>query len=206
MGDVHLEIGRPPAAERADAARNRQRILDAAARLMADQGPEAVTMNAVAQAAGIGVGTVYRRFGDVTQLLLALVDHRELQFQQSFLSGPAPLGPGEKPGERLRAFLHALTDHVAGNIEVMLAAENASPTAIYASGPYEGWHLHVSTLLRELRPGADATVLADLLLSFSPPSLIWHLTKGRGFTTGQIKASIDELLAGFWPQPGRTDH
>ena len=63
-----------PAPERADAARNRRKILDAAARIVSEDGPEAVTMNQVAHASCIGVGTVYRRFGDVSQLLWALLD------------------------------------------------------------------------------------------------------------------------------------
>jgi AcrR family transcriptional regulator len=186
-------VGRPPA-ERADAARNRRRILDAAAGLLAEHGPEAVTMNAVAQAAGIGVGTVYRRFGDVAQLLHALLDHRERQFQQAFLAGPAPLGPGAPPGDRLRAFLHALADHVAEQQTVMLAAECASPLARFTSGPYLALHAHVSMLLRRIRPGADQAVLADLLLSFFLPSLFRHLTVRRGTTPAQIKAGIDQLL------------
>ncbi|WP_327365848.1 TetR/AcrR family transcriptional regulator [Streptomyces sp. NBC_01217] len=200
MGDERhrdgIEIvaaGQPPA-ERADAARNRQRILDAAEQLLSEHGPEAVTMNSVAQVAGIGVGTVYRRFGDLTQLLLALVDHRERQFQQTFLSGPAPLGPGAPPGDRLRAFFHALTDHVAEHQTVMLAAETVSPLARYTTGPYLAWHLHVSMLVRQIRPDADAAVLADLLLSLSSPSLIRHLTARRGTTPEQIKTSIDQLL------------
>ncbi|MGI5254838.1 TetR/AcrR family transcriptional regulator [Actinacidiphila glaucinigra] len=193
-GGIEIATAGQPPPERADAARNRQRILDAATQLLSEHGPEAVTMNSVAQVAGIGVGTVYRRFGDLTQLLLALVDHRERQFQQTFLSGPTPLGPGAPPGDRLRAFFHALTDHVAEHQTVMLAAESVSPLARYTTGPYLAWHLHVSMLVRQIRPDANTAVLADLLLSFSSPSLIRHLTATRGITPEVIKTSIDQLL------------
>ncbi|MGW4278147.1 TetR/AcrR family transcriptional regulator, partial [Streptomyces seoulensis] len=88
---------------RADAARNRARLLDAAARLVAEHGAAAVTMEAVAAAAQVGKGTVFRRFGDRTGLLTALLDHSEKKFQASFLSGPPPLGPGAPAVERLRA-------------------------------------------------------------------------------------------------------
>ncbi|MFI8182408.1 TetR/AcrR family transcriptional regulator [Actinacidiphila glaucinigra] len=193
-GGVHIvDTGQPPA-ERADASRNRRRILEAAAHLLSERGAEAVTMNAVAQEAGVGVGTVYRRFADLNQLLLALVDHRERQFQQTFLSGPMPLGPGAPPGDRLRAFIHALTEHVAEHQTVMLAAEAVSPSSRYSSGPYLTWHLHVSMLVRQILPDADAAVLADLLLSLSVPSLIAHLTVGRGITPNQINTGIDHLL------------
>jgi AcrR family transcriptional regulator len=53
---------------RKDAARNRTRVLDAARELFAEQGL-GVTLNDVAHHAGVGVGTVYRRFPDKTQLI-----------------------------------------------------------------------------------------------------------------------------------------
>src|SRR5690606_34415366 len=89
---------------RADAARNRARLLEAAARLVAERGPEGITMEEVAAAACVGKGTVFRRFGDRTGLLSALLDLSEKEFQAAFLTGPPPLGPGAGPVERLRAF------------------------------------------------------------------------------------------------------
>ncbi|WP_351228069.1 hypothetical protein [Streptomyces sp. NPDC002133] len=134
------------------------------------------------------------RVGDVVQLLFALLDDRERQFQEGFLSGPPPLGPGAPAVDRLRSFLHALADHVAAQQTLMLAAEAASPAARYTSGPYPAMHLHVSMLLRELRPDADAAVLAHLLLAPFVPSLFHHLTAERGVTPEQIKAGLDELI------------
>ncbi|MFI1388199.1 TetR/AcrR family transcriptional regulator [Streptomyces griseoaurantiacus] len=193
-GRVELTVLGQAPVERADAARNRRRILDAASRLLAEQGPEAVTMNAVAAAAGMGVGTVYRRFGDVATLLLALLDHREQQFQEAFLDGPAPLGPGAPPADRLRAFLYALTDHIAAHRTVMLAAETASPMALYRSAAYVAWHAHVSMLLHRTRPEADEAVLAHLLLAPFGPGLIRHLSDDRGTLLDEFKAAVDHLL------------
>ncbi|KAB8177303.1 TetR/AcrR family transcriptional regulator [Microbispora catharanthi] len=180
--------------ERADAARNRRKILDVTARLIAEHGPEAVTMNAVAHAAGMGVGTVYRRFGDVSRLLFAVLDDGEQRFQEAFMTGPPPLGPGAPPAERLRAFLHTVADRIIEQGEIMRAAEAASPGARYQSGAYLTMHTHVSVLLREMRPESDPTVLAHLLLAPFVPSLFEHLTVERGLTEDQIKAGIDGLL------------
>lgn len=60
---------------RADAERNRRRVLDAAARVFAERGA-AATLNDVARAAGVGVGTVYRKFADKEAVLDALFDDK----------------------------------------------------------------------------------------------------------------------------------
>jgi AcrR family transcriptional regulator len=60
---------------RRDAERNRQRILAAARELFAEEGL-GVTLNDVAHHAGVGVGTVYRRFPDKTQLIEELFEQR----------------------------------------------------------------------------------------------------------------------------------
>ena len=60
---------------RKDAERNRQRILDAAQELFAERG-QAVTLNEIARHAGVGVGTVYRRFPDRDELVEGLFEQR----------------------------------------------------------------------------------------------------------------------------------
>src|SRR6202035_2262707 len=60
---------------RGDAERNRQRILAAAARVFTERGLDA-TLDEVARAAGVGVGTVYRRFPDKEALVAALFRER----------------------------------------------------------------------------------------------------------------------------------
>jgi len=62
-------------APRADAERNRRRVLDAAARVFAESGATA-TLNEVARAAGVGVGTVYRKFPNKEAMLDALFDDK----------------------------------------------------------------------------------------------------------------------------------
>src|ERR1700709_1012352 len=90
--------------ERGDAARNRALLLEAARRLIAERGPDTVSMDDIAAAAGVGKGTVFRRFGSRAGLMMVLLDEDERAFQEAILFGPAPLGPAAAPTERLLAF------------------------------------------------------------------------------------------------------
>ena len=63
--------------ERADAARNRQKILCSARRLIEERGLENVSMDDIAADAGVGKGTLFRRFGDRASLAHALLDATE---------------------------------------------------------------------------------------------------------------------------------
>lgn len=60
---------------RADAERNRRRVMDAARELFAQSGLD-VTLNDIARHAGVGVGTVYRRFPNKETLIEALFEER----------------------------------------------------------------------------------------------------------------------------------
>lgn len=165
-GPEPLELLRtPPVKERADAARNRAAVLDAAARLFAAHGVAAVSMDAVAAEAGVGKGTLFRRFGDKAGLAVALLDARERDLQERILRGPAPLGPGAPAAERLRAFLAAHLDHVLDNLDLVRVSETGSPGARYRVGSYRFWHRHVALLLRAARPDADVEYVAHDLLS-----------------------------------------
>lgn len=186
----------PPAPpERADAARNRQKILDAATHLVSTRGAASLSLDEVARHAGVGVGTVYRRFGDLAGLVNALVDERERQFQAAFITGPPPLGPGAPPDKRLHAFLHALLEHTDTQWELLYLSEKSAPTARYSGAPYRLHHIHLVSLLRQLVPAADTHYLADALLAPLAPSLIIHQRRVGGFSIERMKAGLDDLVA-----------
>ncbi|MFA1542636.1 TetR/AcrR family transcriptional regulator [Actinomadura monticuli] len=192
--------GRPPA-ERADAALNRRRILRAAAEVIAARGPAAVSMDEVARAAGVGVGTVYRRFGDRARLVYAVIDDRERDFQDAFIHGPPPLGPGAAPPERLRAFLHALADRTEAQAELLLMAEADPPGARFRDGSYALYHMHLAMLLARIRPGADTAYLADALLAPLAANLFLHQRRVRGMPLERVKAGLDALAGALIAAP-----
>ncbi|WP_199806285.1 TetR/AcrR family transcriptional regulator [Streptomyces sp. MUSC 125] len=143
-----LELLRtPPPKEQARSARNRAAVLDAAARLFAEHGVEAVSMDQVAEAAGVGKGTLYRRFGDKSGLAGALLDTRERVLQEAILYGPPPLGPGAAAEERLTAFVDAYVDYLLENLALIRTSETAAVGARYRIGAYRFWHRHTAILL-----------------------------------------------------------
>ncbi|MET9731038.1 helix-turn-helix domain-containing protein [Streptomyces sp. NPDC006458] len=179
---------------RADAARNRARLLDAAARLIAEHGAAGVTMEAVAAAAEVGKGTVFRRFGDRTGLLTALLDHSERQFQAAFIGGPPPLGPGAPPVERLHAFGNAVLRRTVEQLDLMLAAEPSSDRR-FAAAPGRALHAHVAMLLRRQLPEADSELLAHTLMGYLNPVLIHHLTRQCGMPMERLETGWTDLVA-----------
>jgi AcrR family transcriptional regulator len=188
-----LDVPAPP--ERADAARNRRRILQAAERLFAQHGIERVSMDAVAEAAGVGKGTLYRHFGDRSGLALALLDERARDFQAVLLHGPPPLGPGSPPGARLRAFGASWLDLLDAHGDLVLVSETGSVGARFREGVYGFYRLHVALLLREARPDLDAEYLADALLAPLSAVLFRWQRQQLGMSLAQIKAGYDALLA-----------
>ncbi|MFG3496215.1 TetR/AcrR family transcriptional regulator [Streptomyces sp. NPDC047928] len=178
---------------RADAERNRARLLEAAARLAAEHGAGNLTMEAVACAAQVGKGTVFRRFGDRTGLLLALLDHVEQQLQAAFLSGPPPLGPGAGPVERLRAFGPAVIRHESLHRDLYVASE---PDALrrYTIPPYRVRHTHLSVLLRQTDAGGDTALLAQTLLGYLDTAVVQHLLTQRGMPVERLEAGWYDLV------------
>ncbi|NED94886.1 TetR/AcrR family transcriptional regulator [Phytoactinopolyspora alkaliphila] len=168
--DELLVLRTSPPTERADAARNRAVVLESAARLFAEHGVDNVSMDAIATAAGVGKGTLFRRFGDKAGLAVALLDKRERELQEAILTGPAPLGPGDggevpAPASRLYAFLDAYLDYVLDHLDLVRMSETAAPGARYRIGAYRFWHRHTAVLLAAVHPGADADALAHAILA-----------------------------------------
>ena len=187
--------GRGPQWERADAARNRRRVLEAAAALFAERDPATVTMDDVARRAGVGRATLYRRYPDRTAIAAALLDEHERVLQDALLGGPPPLGPGAPPAERLEAFLLALADLHERHGHLSLAIETERQRL--ATGAQGAWRLHVEHLLGEAGVGAgqERGALADQLLAAVSPSLYRHQREGLGLPAGEIRAAL-RLLAG----------
>jgi AcrR family transcriptional regulator len=181
--------------ERADAARNRQLILSAAGRLIEVRGAEHVSMEAIAEAAGVGKGTLFRRFGDRVGLMHALLDERERELQEETIRGEPPVGPGAPPVERLVAFGRRLLQHLDLNGDILLAAESGAGGWLRFNAPvYVFYRTHLLTLVREAAPDADAEYLADVLLA--PLGAAFHLyqRRVRELPLGRLEDGYEQLV------------
>ncbi|MFH8609944.1 TetR/AcrR family transcriptional regulator [Streptomyces sp. NPDC018029] len=170
------EPHKEPRKERADAQRNREAVLAAAERLFTERGdPDRVSMDDIAAAAGVGKGTLFRRFGDRVGLVKALVEQRTEQLRADVVSGPPPLGPGAPAGERALALLDALLCLKLDTRPLMLALESAGSGSPYRNDTYALWHAELTALLTEARGEQDADFLAHALLAAVRSDLIEHL-------------------------------
>jgi AcrR family transcriptional regulator len=178
---------------RADAARNRDKVLAAAERLFREHGPDCVSMDAVAAEAGVGKGTLFRGFGDRAGLVLALLTEQERRLQEDVIRGPAPLGPGAPPVERLVAFGARLLEHWAQHGELIAAAEQTVGMR-YRSAPFAFYRLHVQTLVQEAAPDDDWEYIADALLAAMRVDHIRYLQTVREMSDERIAAGWADVV------------
>jgi polyketide synthase 12 len=173
MNQSGLTLG-PAQPERADAARNRRHLLATARKMLSEQGADRLTMDALAERAGLGKGTVFRRFGSRAGIFQALLDDDERDFQQRVLSGPPPLGPGAPPVDRLIAYGRARTCYLTGRREVARASlDGKEPVPAGRQTPLS--RIHIRYLLQEMRLAAvDLDVLAlQLTAALDAPLLLY---------------------------------
>jgi AcrR family transcriptional regulator len=182
--------------ERADAARNRARILEAAALLFAERSPQEVTMDDIAKRAGVGRGTLYRRYPDRASIAVALLDEHERDLQEHLLRGEPPLGPGAPPAERLAAFYAAMVRLLEGHSHLVLGSEVGRSR--FETGAYGFWRAHVRALLAAAgTPRPDA--LVDVLLAPLAPEVYGYQRTVLGLTPEQITEALARLTRTLEP-------
>ncbi len=183
--------------ERGDAVRNRALLLGAARRLVAERGADAVTMDDIAVAAGVGKGTVFRRFGSRAGLMMVLLDEDERVSQQAFMFGPPPLGPDAPPLDRLLAFGRDRLRFAHTHHELLIAA-NRDPQSRYGAAAMV-LRTHVRILLASAGTTGDLDSQTDALLALLEADYIEHQLIERGHslqTLGDAWESLARKLCG----------
>jgi AcrR family transcriptional regulator len=191
LGELPVSAPQEPPQERGDAARNRALLLQAARSLVTKHGADAVTMDDVATAAGVGKGTLFRRFGSRAGLMMVLLDEDERASQQAFLFGPPPLGPDAPPLDRLVAFGRERTCFVHTH-HALLSAANRDPHTRY--GPAAAvLRTHVRVLLQSAHTSGNLDVQTDALLALLDADYVEHQLNDGGHTQQTLGDAWESL-------------
>jgi len=184
-----------PRVERADAVRNRRHLLATAREMLAEQGADTLTMDGLAERAGLGKGTVFRRFGTRAGIFQALLDDEERTFQEQVMSGPPPLGPGAPPLDRLIAYGRARVGFLFQHHEIARAALDGTQP-IPAGAETTLSRTHIRTLLGQMAlGGADVDILAVQLTAALDGPLLLYLSASD---LTEPTLPIEERVAEGW--------
>ncbi|MFD6196402.1 TetR/AcrR family transcriptional regulator [Mycobacteriaceae bacterium NPDC060252] len=190
---LSVDLAQNPTRERAVATRNRVRLLEAARQILDEVGPDNMSMDAVANAAGVGKGTLFRRFGSRTGLLLALLDHEEHIEQQAFMFGPPPLGPDAPPLTRLIAFGRARLAFLERHLD-LARATTADADAWHNAPPTLLVRAHIRMLLAQLECTGDLDAQTHALMSIIDPGYVHFATAANGQTLTGLGDAWEDLV------------
>ncbi len=196
--------------ERRDAAGSRRRVLDAARELFKSRGVDGVSMYEIGRAAGVGQGTLYRRFEHKGALCSALLAEQIEDFYEETWER---MEVEERPVlARLAWFLDRLAGFNERNADLLGAIRDAADggrrVEMYRNPFYAWLRATIVALLRsaeeggETRSGLDLECVADTLLAALNIDLYLYQRRELGMSRGRIIAAIGSVLDGL-RGPGR---
>ncbi|WDF33104.1 helix-turn-helix domain containing protein [Arthrobacter agilis] len=162
-------VGRPL---RRDALRNREVVLGAARRMFAERGADC-SFEDIARAAGVGVGTVYRRFPDRRSLIEAILEQRvpdvdrmathALALEEPWAAAEAFIGTAARMQLEDRGLRELLHDHGFVSAGLAVLRERLTPAADHLAGRLRDDGASLPDLT-----GADLLALVRMLGSLTP--------------------------------------
>jgi AcrR family transcriptional regulator len=128
--DINEQIGKTAQPKRADAQRNQQTLLEAAAALFVTSGVE-VPVRDIAAKAGVGTGTIYRHFPTRADLIIAVYRH---QVDSCAEAGPALLSSTASPHAALWQWINLFVDFLTTKhgLAAVLHSDNAGFDTLHA--------------------------------------------------------------------------
>ena len=196
--------------ERRDAMEHRRRILEVARHLFAEHGVDVVSMHQIAMAAGIGQGTLYRRYANKGELCMDLLRERHERFAQEIAALLAPTASSPAL-ERLESVLAksvalleeqgALLGPVAGADMREVPCDEADFSRRF-SFQYSPWYLWLHELLAGLLTEAvgrgelaslDIPFTVDAILATLNPMFYRFQRQERGFSPERILQGLRHI-------------
>ncbi|MBA3826840.1 MAG: TetR/AcrR family transcriptional regulator [Ktedonobacterales bacterium] len=208
--------------ERRDAAAHRQRILAVARDLFAHAGVAAVTMHQIARAAGIGQGTLYRRYANKGDLCRDLMHEHHERFiieLRAYVAEAYSAPALTKLTEVIERMLHFVNDSMALLETVVTTAildMDCNEGSALTDGPpmrhewFQAQQNLLEGLLREAVADGeiaplDVAYTADLLLSAMNPLSLHYQQAERGYSLERIAAGLRHIFITGVHGPGATN-
>ena len=183
---------------RSDAVKNHALLLETAQRLIVEQGLENVSMSDIAEAAGVGKGTLYRNFRNKSDLAHTLLDQEQRDLQTRALRRFQNNGD---PLEDLRWFLEQVIGFVERNSPLLCVAAQEGVTAVLDAPPHRWWRQSIRGLLMRIQPhpAVDIDYLADMLYVMCEVHTIYFQKQTLGYDTARILQNLNNLLSTIYP-------
>ncbi|WP_030964785.1 TetR/AcrR family transcriptional regulator [Streptomyces sp. NRRL S-378] len=193
--------------ERADAQRNREAVLAAADALFAaSSSPHSVSMDDIAAAAGVGKGTLFRRFGDRAGLIAAVITSRLEPVQRAVQEVQEKTGSA--PRRQVLDLLDTALTFKIENRNLMSAAEDAGISSPHRAGHYGWWHETLRAALDRVPGVHDPDFTAHALLAAIRADLVTHLIDERQMSPDGLRsalaAHVADVLGSSPPERGRS--
>lgn len=192
--------------ERRDAAANRKLILSTAEALFNEHGVANINMADIAQAAGVGKGTLYRRFTSKAELCLGLMDEQMTTFQNQMLAQFRQMTAGSVPYmTQLEFFLDALVRFTEIHAPLLCEVQRAGliQEEHHIELPHFWQYMTVNGLLQtavsaqELPAGLDVAYLADAILATVKADIFQYQRQVRQFSVDRISEGVRVLVGGL---------
>ncbi len=179
---------------RSDAVKNRSLLLETASRLFEEHGVEAVSMSAIADAAHVGKGTLYRHFKNKAEVCNALLDHEQKLLQQQTFER---LRSTCDPLENLRWFLRELVNFTYKNVPLLYIGASDSGIMMLDHPAHIWWRQTIRALLTQLKPNGDIDYMTDVLYIMTDANIIYFQRYAMRYDTARIVDGLHTTLLKF---------
>lgn len=194
MDDSNLILPGDPRPTRADAIKNREKLLRTAADLFEADGVESVSMTQIAQEAGVGKGTLYRHFADKNEICQALLDAEQRDLQERTL---AYSRANPDPCTALRWFVGEVARFVDRNDDLLFAGAEAGSASLIAYPAHRWWRQTIRGLLARMDVPGDTDYMADTLYTLLDVNTIRFQRRELGYDLDRILDGLNMLLDRF---------
>lgn len=190
MDDENL-ILHDPRPTRADALKNRDLLLRTAQALFVEHGAGAVSMSQIAEAAGVGKGTLYRHFENKRELVEALLDQEQRELQESMF---ARLRAGGPPLEHLRWFLTQVLAFVDRNRPMLCTGTAGERHSSLEHPAHRWWRQTIRGLLAQVGIQLDLDYATDVLYVLLDVHIVDYQRRIAGHPLDLLNQGIHALL------------